>query len=60
MGAGEGSVEDEKGLSGDGLVSEDEAASVGSDTMLEVPPVTQRVHRLILADLGSRVKAEVL
>ena len=51
----ESGVHDDQWLSGQGFVQEDVAAAVGSQSMLEVLPVPERVHGLIGADFLQQV-----
>ena len=44
-------MQDHDGLPGDGTMCEDETATIGTHTMLEVLPVAQGMDCLILTDL---------
>ena len=53
-------MQDHDGLPGDGTMREDEAATIGTHTMLEVLPVAQRMDCLTLTDLEGWQKLSLL
>ena len=53
-------MQDHDGLPGDGTMCEDETATIGTHTMLEVLPVAQGMDCLILTDLEGWQKLSLL
>ena len=53
-------MQDHDGLPGDGTMCEDETATIGTHTMLEVLPVAQGMDCLILTDLEGWQKLALL
>ena len=53
-------MQDHDGLPGDGTMREDETATIGTHTMLEVLPVAQGMDCLILTDLEGWQKLSLL